>query len=332
MKLLTSTLIFCLCLSGLFNAQLILKDLTSQAYEIGQIMNIEWTASADLLNSDALMTIDLINERPEVMNESFLVAAEVSVDQLSFSWTIPRFLKSSGEYHLRIYLRGKSVPKGPSDSGFGKSLNIVNPNPTRQSTLNLLEPTGSADGSNLESTCLLGEQCNIVWDYPDWAESAMPRTVDIKLYSGNRVVLVLAQNVPVTLKTFLWRVPVNTPVEKDPVHVVISASDKNIQNLSPGQSFYLASSGYPFILESRADREARRLSNSKPTDFTAPGPIHVVNESNPSNGGLDDVPRPTYAGGQPASGSSSSSSSSDSISLKPMIFISSILILFISFL
>ena len=61
---------------------------------------------------------------------------------------------------------------------------------------------------------------------------------------------------------------------KDPVHVVISASDRKLPK--QGQSVYLASSGYPFVLESRIEREEGNLANYKSNqiDFSAPDPIN----------------------------------------------------------
>ena len=109
---------------------------------------------------------------------------------------------------------------------------------------------------------------------PEWgAETTLPEHVDIKLYSGDRVLLVLAERVPVNVKQFTWSVPVSLG-SKDPVHVVISASDRKLPK--QGQSVYLASSGYPFVLESRIEREEGNLANYKSNqiDFSAPDPIN----------------------------------------------------------
>ena len=211
----------------------ILKDLTSDRYEVDQIMKIEWTPEAGKDDSKTFLTIDVVNDRPEVLIDPYIVIDGVPANQQSYAWTLPRYLKSSGEYHLRIYYQGHAAPHGLSESGYGKSFILINPNPMRQSTLNLIEPTGSADGTNLESTCLIGEQCFIVWDYPNWAESAMPKAIDIKLYSGDRMILAIAQGIHVGSKSFLWHVP---NLQTDPVHVVISASDKDISTVKPGQS------------------------------------------------------------------------------------------------
>lgn len=322
-------------LATTLSAQLILKDLISQRYEVDQIMKIEWEShgTATTPASDSLLTIDLVNERPEVMLEAYLIASEVPVNKFNYTWTLPRFLKSSAEYHLRIYFKGRTPPV-QGQPGYGKPFTLINPNPMRQSTLNLLEPTGSADGSNLESTCLLGEQCFIVWDYPDWAETAMPPKIDIKLYSGNRIILVLAQNIPVSTKSFLWQVPSTTPAGKEPVHVVISASGKELNNLTPGQSFYLASSGYPFILETRGERESRRKFNHR-SDLKSEliTPVDQINTT------FDDVPRPTYGGsnknkatnGNIKTSSNSDSSLTASSSLSLTISLISIVILAFSF-
>lgn len=285
-------LLFCAVFSFLaigLNASLLIKDLPKRTYEVDEIITIEWIGKEGEPND--LLTIDLINDRPEVMIEPFLIIQDLFVKQKSYNWKIPRYLKSSGDYHLRIYLKG-SQPVVKS-----KEFSIVNPNPMRSSTLNLLEPTGSADGKNLESTCLIGEQCYVLWDYPDWAETAMPKLVDIKLYSSNcdRMVMVLAQGVPVGTKSFLWRVPENEALKREEVYVVVSAADKALRPLKPGESYYLASAGYPFKLETRGEREERRLARKKEIDFTAPGPIQKVEESS-GNSGFLDVPRPTYAG------------------------------------
>lgn len=328
---------FSFCLSFLIVnfvcANPILKDLTSDRYEVDQIMKIEWIPEAGKDDATTLLTIDVVNDRPEVLIDPFIVIDGISASQLSYPWTIPRYLKSSGEYHLRIYYQGHEAPRGLNDKGYGKAFQLINPNPMRQSTLNLIEPTGSADGTNLESTCLIGEQCFIVWDYPTWAESAMPKTIDIKLYSGDRMILTIAQGIPVGSKSYLWQVPA---LQEGPVHVVISASDKIVGTVKPGQSFYLASSGYPFQLETRAEREQRRLENSKPRDFTAPGPIQsnntVITTSTSATSEFFDVPRPTYAKGgnaqKPASDSSSSAFDHTKQSLSFSIIVSSLILIF----
>ena len=322
-------LLFVLLIVNFVHSNPILKDLISDRYEVDQIMKIEWTPEAGKDDSKTLLTIDVVNDRPEVMIDPFLVVDGISASQLGYSWTIPRYLKSSGEYHLRIYYQGHASPRGLGESGYGKAFQLINQNPMRQSTLNLIEPTGSADGTNLESTCLLGEQCFVVWDYPNWAESAMPKSIDIKLYSGDHMILLIAQGIPVTIKTFTWQVP--SDAVNDPVHVVISASDKKIENVKPGQSFYLASSGYPFRLESRAEREQGRLASSQPRDFTAPGPIQLNITTTPTNSGsFLDIPRPTYASPINQKGTSTSFAdehTKQSISLS--ILASSLILLFL---
>lgn len=161
-------------------------------------------------------------------------------------------------------------------------------------TLTLLEPTGSADGNNLESTCLLGEECWVLWEYPVEAVSSMPASIDIKLYTEGVLATVIATGVPLQSKSYLWYVPNTEALSRDtPYYVVISASNQSVRPIEPGQSYYLASAGYPFKLETREEREQRRLAQSKHMDFTAPGPIPVVNEPQQSDPFVD-VPRPTY--------------------------------------
>ena len=65
-------------------------------------------------------------------------------------------------------------------------------------------------------------------------------------------------------------------LQEGPVHVVICASDKIVGTVKPGQSFLL---GISVIRSSwkPAEREQRRLENSKPRDFTAPSPIQSNN-------------------------------------------------------
>lgn len=280
-------LILSLLFVGL-NASLLMKDLPKNIYEVDEIITIEWISQGTQPND--LIIIDLINDRPEVMIEPFVVIEDVFVKQNKYEWKIPRFLKSSGDYHLRVYL------KNTNPIMLSKSFSIVNPNPMRQSTLNLLEPTGSADGKNLESTCLIGEQCYVLWDYPEWAATAMPKRVDINLYAGEKLVMVLATGLPVETKSFLWQVPDNNAALKlDNVFVVVSASGRVLRPIKPGESYYLASAGYPFKLETRGEREERRLINSRKIDFAAPGPIQVT-ETVAKGDGFVDVPRPTYGG------------------------------------
>lgn len=308
MKSLLAALLILATASRLISCNPTLKDLTSDRYEVDQIMKIDWTPEPGHDTPTTFLTIDVVNDRPEVLVDSFMVVDGVSASQLSYSWTIPRYLKSSDEYHLRIYYQGQASPRGVSESGYGKSFQLINPNPMRQSTLNLIEPTGSSDGTNLESTCLVGEQCSIVWDYPPWAESAMPKLIDIKLYSGDHVVIIIAQGIPVGSKSIIWQVP--SVVTSDPVHVVISASDKKIDavQLQPGRSFYLASSGYPFVLESRSEREQRRSADSKPrADLNTPGPIQ--SNTTMTTATALDIPRPTYAPAEPPKDPADSKSS-----------------------
>jgi hypothetical protein len=270
------------------NASLSIKELPKKVFEADEVITIEWINEGAQPND--LITIDLINDRPEVMIEPFVIISDVLVKQKKYDWKIPRLIKSSGEYHLRVYL------KDSQPGMISKDFSIINPNPMRQSTLNLLEPTGSADGKNLESPCLMGEQCYILWDYPEWAETAMPKRIDINLYSGDKLLMVLAVGVPVETKSFLWHVPAISTLNFDNVHVVISASGRKLRSLKPGESYYLASAGYPFRLETRGEREERKLSNTKPIDFTAPGPITMTGESGQKGDSFFDVPRPTYGG------------------------------------
>lgn len=280
--------VFSVLLASL-NASLLMKDLPKKTFEVDEIITIEWINNACQPND--LITIDLINDRPEVMIEAFVIISDIFVKQKKYEWKIPRFIKSSGDYHLRVYLKESK----PGPDLISKNFSIINPNPTRQSTLNLLEPTGSADGTNLESTCLIGEQCYVLWDYPGWAETAMPKLVDINLYSGDKLFMVLARELPVGSKSFLWRVPESSVLKLDNLYVVVAASGRSLRSLKPGESYYLASAGYPFKLETRGEREERRLNNSKPIDFTAPGPIKLSEESKGEE--FIDVPRPTYGGG-----------------------------------
>ena len=167
MKLITSlptkflaVIILILSWASFSSQTIILRDPISSAYEVGQVMKIEWTNTAN--SSDANITIDLVNDRPEVMIEAYIIAQKVPITDIIYTWTLPRYLKSSSDYHIRIYVQGQIPPRDPSHPGYGKAFKLVNPNPLRQSTLTLLEPTGSPDGSSLESTCLTGEQCFIL--------------------------------------------------------------------------------------------------------------------------------------------------------------------------
>lgn len=306
---------------------IIIKDLPLKSYEVDQLIKIQWTVKSASSNS-SMITIDLVNDRPEVLLEPFLIGQHILAHQEEFEWKIPRFMKSAGDYHFRVYPGGDV-----SQMSMGKAFSLTNPNPGRQSTLHLLEPTGSADGSNLESTCLLGEKCTILWDYPDWAATAMPKLIDIKLFADDKLMLIIASNVPVEQKTFVWQVPTDAYLKSVNVHAVIMASGKKLPTIQTGSSYYLASSGYPFQLESRAEREERRLNAGKPMDFTAPGPIQVIEQPVPGSSGLIDVPRPTYKADGPAAVKVTMDSSSAKIAINfnglIMIALASSILLFI---
>lgn len=269
-------IIFFLSLTGAKNP--LIKEPIVKTYEVDQDMTIEWNPKG----TDTLVTIDVINDRPEVLIDSYIINTAVSKRQGSYLWKIPRFLKSSVGYHVRVYEIGQE-PKKEGDAGYGQAFSILNSNPLQQSTLMLLEPSGSVDGVNLESTCLLGEQCLVRWDYPSWAESAIPKSFDIKLYSAmpgtqlNKVIAVLAQGIPSDAKEFKWHVPLHDSLKLDKVYVGVMGSGKMIPG--PGVSCYLATSGYPFRLESRKDRNnnSNVINNNNSTSV-----ISIINTSDTS--------------------------------------------------
>lgn len=281
-------LILC-SLVSLCACSVIIKELPFKSYEVDQMIKIEWNSKS---NPPSNVTIDLINDRPEVLLEPFLIGQNIPSDQEQFNWKIPKFMKTSDEYRFRVYAQD-SVDGMKS---VGSAFRLTNPNPGRQSTLSLIEPTGSVDGTNLESTCLLGEQCTILWDYPDWASTAMPQLIDIKLYADDKVLLLIGSNVPVNQKSLIWQVPNDSNLKGRAVHVVVMASGRDLPVMRAGSSYYLAASGFPFELEGRDEREARRLERGKFTDFNAPGPIATATsvDANANTSTLIDIPRPTY--------------------------------------
>lgn len=272
--------------AGLNVTGLLLKNLSKSVYEVDDTILIEWQNDDDDSNNpNDPFTIDLINDRP---GESYVIHSDLLLKQGSYNWKIPRFIPASEGYHLRLYHKD-DIP-----STVSPAFSIVNANSMHQSTLNLLEPTGSADGSSLESTCLLGEDCWVLWEYPEGTVTAMPTSINVKLYTEGVLATIIATDIPVQSKSYLWNVPETDALARDtPYYVVISASGQSLHPIEPGQSYYLASAGYPFKLETRVERERRRLAQSKRMDFTAPGPIPVVNELQPSDPFVD-VPRPTY--------------------------------------
>lgn len=287
--LLFALLSICKCASDL----IIIKDLPLKSYEVDQLIQIEWTAK-HLASNSSMVTIDLINDRPEVMLEPFLIGQNILASREQFEWKIPRFMKSAGDYHFRVYPQSSGEAGEVGLMNVGKAFMLTNPISGGQGTLKLLEPTGSPDGTNLESTCLLGEQCTVLWDYPEWASTAMPKLIDIKLYADAELIALIAFNVPVDQKQYIWQVPTDASLKSANVYAVIMASGKNIPALESGASYYLASSGFPFRLESRAEREGRRLENGTASVST---PI-TVEQSSPSTG-MVDVPRPTYKADAP---------------------------------
>ena len=166
-----------------------------------------------------------------------------------------------------------------------------------QSTLTLLEPSGAADGSQLEATCLLNEACLVRWDFPAWATSAVPKTLNLALYSAEdgRKVLDIAQGVPSAQKSLTWQVPGWSSLEMPAAYVVITGPEvKKVPG--PGVACYNAAGGYPFILESRSSRDARAAKEHRSVDFMAPGPIMTGSYDNSTlTQTFLDVPRPTYA-------------------------------------
>ena len=270
----------------------VIKAPIVKTYEADQDMTIEWNSQG----ADTLVTIDVINERPEVLIDPYTINTAVPKRQGSYLWKIPRFLKSSVGYHVRVYEIGQA-PKKEGDAGYGQAFSILNPNAQEQSTLMLLEPSGSVDGVNLESTCLLGEQCLVRWDYPSWAESAIPKSLDIKLYSAtpgtqlNQVILVLAQGVPSDAKEFKWHVPLHDSLKLEKVYVGVMGSGKMIPG--PGVSCYLASSGYPFRLESRKDRNDKSDASNTPGNINKStsntGTTIIENFRNDNNENIDKI-------------------------------------------
>lgn len=294
------------------------------AREVGQQLEIIWTVSSGNVSSSALMLLELTSDRPDVLLEPLPITAvgsdtaAVPLKQGSFTWTIPRFLKTSDSYRIRAI---SVADKGGSVLGTSARVTLINHLPLSQSTLTLLEPSGSADGSHLEATCLLGETCAIRWDFPAWAASAVPRTLNIALHVSpdGKKILEIAQGVPADAKQYTWQVPNRPDLQLPAAYIVITGV--HVQSVpQPGLASYNAASGYPFILESRSQRDERDAKSHCSIDFLAPGPIQTGvydNISGNGNGnGNDhksetflDVPRPTYAPDEATDDSSSNAGS-----------------------
>lgn len=263
------------------------------AREVGQQMTISWTFSAAA--QDQPIKLQLISDRPDVLLEAMPLTdpdQPLSLKQASFTWTVPRFLKTSDSYQIQAVRSQDAQIIGTSPA-----FTLINPFPLSQSTLTVLEPSGAADGSSLEATCLLGETCLVRWDFPSWATSAVPKTLNLALYRANgEKVLDIAQGVPSTAKSFSWQVPNWPSLELPAAYVVVSGPEVK-RAPGPGVAGYNAAGGFPFILESRAHRDARD-QRTVSIDYLAPGPIRTeayeVNSTNNTVTFLD-VPRPTYA-------------------------------------
>lgn len=275
-------------LQGL-RCNLVISGPPQNSYEVGEILPISWRV-LDALTSKAPFTVELLNARPEVLLEPMKLAVINDLDGHHFDWPIPRHMKSSNEYRIRI-----SASSNSSTSYFSRVFELVNSNPHTQSTLKVVEPSGSPDGTNLETACLRGEHCQVTWDFPAWALTALPKSVDIVLYDSETLAIlqVLARDIPVTQKSHPWLVPKYASSPQEPWRVFVAVVASGSHNLIGGWglSTYQASSGFPFRMESRVERESRHLEAPRTRDFTEPGPIKFES----SGDELLNVPRPTFA-------------------------------------
>ncbi len=278
------------------------------AREVGQSVDINWSFSSAATNVP--INLLLISDRPDVLLEPLLINYDpIPLKQGTYNWNIPRFLKTSDSYQIRAV----SADSKAKVTGFSSDFTLINPHPLAQSTLTLLEPGGSADGSQLESTCLLNEVCTIRWDFPNWAASAVPRVLNVGLFTAadGKKLLEIAQFLPASEKSFRWRVPNLVGLESTPVYVVVRGPGVKVLP-KPGWASYNAASAYPFILESRESRDARAAKERRSIDFLALGPILApIFDNSTQTQTYFDVPRLTYAPVDDAS-----SSSSDAQSLK----------------
>lgn len=264
------------------------------AQEVDTTLPITWKASS-CPGDTSVITLQIISDRPDVLLTPFLINNEIQLCKQSLMWNIPRFLKTSASYKFQIIDNKSNKVLATSPQAF----TLINPYPASQSTLTLLEPSGSADGKETEATCLQGETCLIRWDYPHWASSAIPKTLDITLFAQEkdgsvRKVLEIGKGIPSDLKSFTWSVPGWGSLNLPSAFVAVSGSGVPVPG--PGLSCYNAASGYPFILESRGQRDARAATNTRKIDYFAPGPITTgAYEVQASSVTFLDVPRPTFA-------------------------------------
>lgn len=283
---------------------LAITGLNSKSFDVNQDLVVTWQNDTSLPES-TLITIDLVNDQPTVLLGPFpLASAPISELGTRYTWKISSDLISGVGYHVRIYPAGTAPPASGSPA-FSQAFSIYNRRPRRQSSLTVIEPSGSVDGRQLESTCLLGEVCSVVWSYPAWAEvGGIPKKLDILLFKpGNPEPLAyLARDVDTTQKAFQWQIPASMEAQGvtagDHVFVAVLASNSTAKILGAGMSTYRAASGYPFVLESRAVRDARHAAGPQSSiDFTAPGPITSTpwSATSASASVFVDVPRPTYA-------------------------------------
>lgn len=298
-------------LAGLSVAKDINYSITAikTAYEVDTTLPITWKSSS-CPGDTSVITLQIINDRPDVLLAPFVINTEIQLCKQSLMWSIPRFLKTSDSYKLQIIDNKSNKILATSPQAF----TLINPYPASQSTLTLLEPSGSADGKEIEATCLQGETCLIRWDYPHWATSAIPKTLDITLFAREkdgsiRKVLEIGKGIPSDLKSFTWNVPGWQSLNLPAAFVAVSGSGIPIPG--PGLSCYNAASGYPFILETRAQRDARAATNTRKIDYFAPGPITTgAYEVQTSAVTFLDVPRPTFAPDTTVKASASNDASS----------------------